>query len=184
MNAASILDEGYICVISPNGTIATHRVPDMVLQPYDSAWLRSVSADMDRSRATGGEFTTIGFSDVTNEDMQVLGRGREIGHTGRYWVVCGFVPMRIVNQASTEIVLLVLGLGAAIIVVMGLLSFLLIGRNLKKLPVITSYAEKISNGDMDISINRISGKTNNEISLLENAFANVIETIRRLVCWR
>jgi methyl-accepting chemotaxis protein len=181
MNAASILDDGYFCVISPSGTITSHPNTDMVGEHYDVAWLKNYRTEMEGVLLNGGQFNVIAFSDVTQSYVNFMGRAVELGETGRYWAICAFVPMNTVNAASDEIVTLVIVIGAALITITGLLSFALISRNLKRLPSITALARRVAEGDISIAVNKSREKTKNEITLLEATFADLIETIRRLV---
>ncbi|MDR1705638.1 MAG: methyl-accepting chemotaxis protein [Clostridiales bacterium] len=181
MNAASILDDGYLCTISPSGIIATHRNADMVLEGYDVAWLKNYSSNIERVLSDGGDFNVLAFSDVTNTNMQFLGKGIHIAGTDQYWLICGFVPEATVNRASNELLTWVIGMGAGLIVIVAFITYLLVSGSLKRLPSITDMAGKVAAGDIDFDIDIDQRSTKNEITLLERSFAAVVSVLKNLI---
>jgi methyl-accepting chemotaxis protein len=178
MNAASILDDGYLCVFSPGGLVATHRNESMILEDYKVAWLRNYSAQIDSIRENGGSFNILAYSDVSSSNVQFLGIGVKIGDTDGYWVVCGLVPQKTVDSASNKLTWVVIGVGLALIVVTGITILLLITNGLKKLPSITALAERIAKGDTNNNFETDNSPTRNEITLLERPFADISNSIK------
>ena len=182
VNNASILEDGYLFVLAPNGNIALHNNKDLVLQNYQTTWMRNYSMQIDSILTRGGSFATTVFSDVTNQDMILLAQGVSIGSTERYWVVAGTVPEATANAPSRHLTMLVVGVGSALVVLVGLVFWGLVSLNLRKLPKITATAERIAAGDLrKATLNKETYATHNEITLLERAFTDVEYSIHTLV---
>ncbi|MCL1807400.1 MAG: methyl-accepting chemotaxis protein, partial [Oscillospiraceae bacterium] len=179
MNSGSILDDGYLSVISPGGLISTHRNESMILTDYKSTWLKDYSSYIDSIREKGGSFNVAAYSDVLDSHIQFLGSGVKIGNTERYWLVGGFVPQKTVAAASTTLIWIVVAVGLGLIVLTGLTTFLLVTSNLKKLPAITAMAERIAVGDTGISgLDSSTSPTKNEVTQLERAFASITSSVQ------
>lgn len=181
MNSGEILDDGYLFVISPGGLISTHRDPGLILKSYKDVWLKNFSADIDAVLQKGGIFHETGYSDVSNSNMEMVTSSVAIGDTGKYWAVCGVVPEKTAEAASTTLIWIVTGMGAALIIVAGLATFLLISRNLRKLPAMTAMAEKIAVGDVRFENQAAASdtaRTKNEITLLERSFIAIADSIK------
>ena len=191
---ATILTDGYLGIISPNGTNAAHKNREMVLKTFHNTWLANYSNELNALFTSGKSFRVAAYSDVTDTHMEFLGVGVKIGSTDRYWAVCGFVPASNVNAASNRLIRLVVIIGSALILIMGVLMLLLMNNRLQRLPKITEMAKQIAKGDLrtihigdrgivkgDISIGDFSADTTatrNEISLLEYAFAAISDSIK------
>ena len=179
MNSGSILEDGYLSVLSPDGSIATHRNESMILQSYKSSWMGNYSNSIESILSNGGSIQIEAYSDVTDTNMRILIQGVMIGDTDRYWAVCGFVPQSTVSAASNQIIMLVVIVGLALIVVTGLTIFFLVNRGLRKLPSITSMAGRIAVGDIDIKgLDSSTEQTKNEVTQLERAFASITNSIQ------
>jgi methyl-accepting chemotaxis protein len=77
-------------------------------------------------------------------------------------------------------VLLVVIIGLALIFVVGVAIFILISNALKKMPVITDLAERISKGDIsNMKSSTDKFHTKNEITLLERAFGDISDSIKQ-----
>ncbi|MCL2199960.1 MAG: methyl-accepting chemotaxis protein [Defluviitaleaceae bacterium] len=182
INRMSILDVGYLFVLSPCGHVATHRNSALLMQSYKTTWMGRFSNDVERILAGGGSFTGTGYSDVTGESMMFYVRGVTIGDTGRYWAIAGTVPESAVDAPSTRLTWIVVGVGASVILLVGLTSWMFVSLNLKKLPIITQTAEKIAAGDLNLNnMDSDNYPTKNEITLLERAFTDVVVSINLLV---
>ena len=181
-NYATILEDGYFFVLSPNGAVAIHNDSSLIMQNYKTTWMGNYAAEVDAILANGGYFTKTVFSDIADTSMLFMVRGVTIGDTGRYWAVAGVVPERTVNAPSARLTWIVVGVGVALVILVGLTSWIFVNKSLRKLPTITGTAERIAAGDLDIG-NMDSGSypTKNEITLLERAFSDVVISIRQLV---
>ena len=181
-NQASILDEGYFFVLSPNGSIAVHQHTDLLMENFADTWMGSYTAEINSILTNGGSFRKTVFSDVTNENMLFMMRGVSIGDTGRYWAVAGVVPESTANAPSVRLIWIVVGVGIALIVLVGLTSWVFVNKSLRKLPILTKTAERIANGELNaINVDRDKSPTKNEITLLERAFTEVVISINQLV---
>ena len=179
MNSASILDDGYLCVLSPGGLIATHRNESMVLADYKVAWLKNHADDIDKLRVNGGQFRVSGYSDVTDTHMEVLGVGVKIGDTQGYWVILGFIPIDTVNAAASSLVWVVIIVGLALVAMTGLTIWIFVSKGLKKMPAITEMAGRIANGDISFgNLDYDTTPTKNEITLLERAFSAISKSVK------
>ena len=178
MNQASILDDGYVFVLSPGGLFASHRDESLLMEQYTTMWLNNHSDDIHRVLSEGGSYSATDYSDVLSKDVKFAASGVMIGETGLYWAVCGIVPLASANASSNTLIWLVIAIGFALILVTGLTILLFISKGLKKLPVITALAERIAKGDIsNIDINTDTSPTKNEIALLERAFGSISNSI-------
>ena len=179
---AAILSDGYLSVLSPNGTIAAHKNKNMILGTYQTTWLNHYSTQIDAVLKRGQDFWVTAYSDVTNTHMEFLGVGVRIGDTDRYWAMCGFVPVHTVNAAAKQLVMTVVGVGGVLILLVGLTTLLLINNSLRKLPAITAMARQIAKGDLRTNHTGYDNTpTHNEITLLERSFVDVAGSIHMLV---
>jgi methyl-accepting chemotaxis protein len=180
MNTGKILDDGYIYTLSPNGAVATHSKDELLMTHYSDTWMAGVSEELEVLFQNGGEVATQAYSDVTNSHNQLLARGVMIGDTGRYWAVCGVVPVSDIKASSVMLTIATVAIGIVLIAAVGLLIFFNIRGRLKELPVITGVAEAMAVGDIDV-VNLDAGTepTKNEITLLSRAFAKMAEEIRQ-----
>ena len=180
MNSATILGDGFMSMVAPDGSFASDRDSAVVMQNYKNTWLSDYSASLDEILANGGSFSTTAYSDAAKTEFAFLGSSVVVGNTDRNWAVCGFVPLKTVNAVATNLVWLIIGIGVALILIVGLITLFLISRNLRKLPEMTAIAEKIAKGH--ISFDNLSSddsiKTKNEIALLERAFGDISNSIK------
>ena len=182
MNAGSILGDGYLYTLSPGGVLATHPDSGLVLQPYDTTWMRDYRAEVEQVVKNGGSFSLNAYSDVTNANMTFLGSGVKIGDTDKYWVVCGVVPEKTVNAASTSLLLTVIGIGVLLIAVVGVTIFVIVRRRLKDLPILTQVASDMALGNIAVADGRQvdrTANTRNEIILLIRAFADMADGVKQ-----
>ncbi len=180
INAGSILDDGYLAVVSPGGYITTHRNADLHLNHFTSNWLGDYSENiLGILNGTSEEFSITAFSDTTNSYMQMLARGITVGETGRYFAVMGFVPSETVTADSDRLLFITVGIGVALLLVTGVVIFFVVTRATKKMPVITAMAERVAVGDVNIeNLDSSTEKTKNEVTLLERAFGRITEGVR------
>lgn len=179
MNAGSILDDGYLFIISPSGLFASHKNTDLLLADYKTTWLGNYSPEIQSVLSNGGNFSITSYSDQLNEDVILLASGILIGDTAKHWTVCGVVPQRTVAASSTMLLWVVIGIGLVLTVIVGLTVFLLVHNNLRELPKMTEMAEMITKGDINI-VNLESGneQTKNEIKLLGRSFVSMVNSIK------
>ena len=174
MNSGSILSDGYLFTLSPGGNITTHPNTDLLMSRYDKTWLSSYSGEVESKLKSGGNFHLNAYSDVTDTSMSFLGQAITIGETGRYWLICGVVPEKTVSASSTSLLWMIIAIGAALIIVVGVTIFIVIRRSLIKLPSLTAAAEAISLGDVATTgFDTGTAPTKNEITLLERAFVKM-----------
>ncbi len=182
VNEASILDDGYIFILSPNGSIAAHRDRSMIYQHYSQTWMRSLTGEMATMLNNGDSFAINTYSDIISSDVSLLGNGILIGATDRNWGVLGVVPSATVNASSLSLIITVAVVGVAAVLFVGIVTFILVGICLKKLPGLTAMAENIADGKLNFNTEADDGlPTKNEITLLQRSFGHVVGVINNLV---
>ncbi|MDL2233810.1 methyl-accepting chemotaxis protein [Ruminococcaceae bacterium OttesenSCG-928-L11] len=181
MNAASILDDGYIFTLSPAGLIATHQSEDYLLQDYHNTWMKGYTGDIDPVLNNGGSFAINAYSDITHTNITLIGSSVRVGETTRNWIVCGAVPEATVNASSASLVMTIILIGALLIAVVGLTIFLIVRMQLKDLPTLTATAEAMALGDINAAQTDVdqTTPTKNEIELLQRAFVKMAEGIQQ-----
>jgi|GEM_PF-874458 len=183
MSTGRILDDGYIFTFSPNGKIASHRDSSKLLDYYGNTWMAAMSDQLENLFLNGGEISTQMYSNIINTEVQFLARGVMIGDTGRYWAVCGVVPVSNIKESSVLLTAVTVLLGVALIVVMSLIIIGNLRKRLNDLPVITNVAEALAVGDIDAvnaaNLDVGTENTKNEIALLSRTFARMAQEIRQ-----
>lgn len=182
LNAATILGDGYICLIAPNGVIATHKNDDLIMKSYKTTWLKNYAAQTDTILSKGGEFDINAYSGEIGADVKFTANAVQIGETGKNWAVCGFVPYDTITKTSDRMVYLASGVGIALVIIIALIIFWCVKNSLKRLPALTAMAERISKGDLKTDIESTGSEpTKNEITLLERSFEGVASVINTLI---
>ncbi|MDR2899071.1 MAG: methyl-accepting chemotaxis protein [Clostridiales bacterium] len=182
MNAGSILNDGNLSVISPSGLFTTSQTQALVLTSYKDMWLNEFAGEIDNILLNGGRFSDFGYSNVLGTEVQITINAVEVGETGRYWGVCGLVPVSTVNAASVQTTLLIVAMGVALVLVVGIITLLFVRRSLRRLPSLTELAAKVANGEINFNeTNNDRSSTKNEITLLERSFMDVVSVIKTLV---
>lgn len=185
MNAGKILDDGYIFTLSPGGLVATHSNPSLLGNSYKPTWMGDFSQQVDSVLANGGDFTLITYSDQVDAEIEFLGSGIRIGDTDRYWAVCGVVPMKTVGASSKVLVWVIIGIGVALILVVGVTIWQIVRRRLRPLPIITEVSNALAVGDLGVSDMAagidMESSTKNEIVLLERALVRMANSVKEQV---
>lgn len=180
MNKGKILEEGYIFTISPGGLIATHQQADLLLQPYKTTWMSAFQTEAEQILSNGGEISATTYSDIMKTTMRFHGRGIVIGDSGRYWLVCGVVPVRNITASSTALLWVIIAIGLALIGIAGFTILYIVRRSLQALPRLTATAEAMAVGDITtVNIGAGGGETKNEIALLGRAFSRMTTAIQQ-----
>ncbi len=176
MNASSILDDGYLVTLSPGGYTATHPNPDNIMLPFtDIAWMQGYRSQFDTLFTSGGTFEGTAYSDVLSADIHFKAEGVEIGNTGRHWVVIGVVPQATFTAASTQLLLVIILIGVALFLIVGVTAFLKTKNALDPLGQITSFMTKAgTTGDLemrpeDTAMMQKLSQSQNEVGRLSNA---------------
>ena len=181
MNEATILEDGYIFTLSPNGYVATHPNQDLLLDAYEDTWLVDFKTELVDMMANGGEFTAYATSDISGKKIKFLCSAVKIGDTDGYWIVIGNVPDSTVNASSASLFFTVIAIGLALILVVGFTIFLIIRARLRKLPVMTATAEAMALGDIEAAQANIdmTSPTKNEIDLLERSLVGMAGGVKQ-----
>ncbi|MDR1754954.1 MAG: methyl-accepting chemotaxis protein [Eubacterium sp.] len=179
MNSESILDDGYIFVISPGGFYASHIDENLIMKHYSTQWLNKHSAAIEGILTSGGSIEVKDYSDISKENVRLLMSGVMVGNTGKYWGVCGLVPEDTATAASNTLIWIVISLGFALIIAVGTIILIIVRKSLKELPLLTSAAEAIAVGDIEsVNLKVEKRKAENELIALKHAFIKMIDGIR------
>jgi methyl-accepting chemotaxis protein len=143
MNSSHILGDGYLFVLSPGGLIATHPKQEFIMQPFGSiAWIKEYDSQFDQILKTSGNLDGRAFSDVLQDSMQFRGEAVMIGDTGRYWLVCGVIPEETAASASNQLLWVIILIGIALFVVVGIIAYIITKRSLAPLIPLTAFLRK------------------------------------------
>lgn len=180
MNVGTILEDGYIYTVSPSGYIATHPNAAVHLEDFRTNWLGAYETEMEGILANGGDFSMRTYSAQAGAEIDFRTHGVMIGDTGRYWAVCGVVPVSNINASSNVLLFLVIGVGAALFILVGVIIIIRIRKGLRKLPKLTCAAEGLALGDIGFCELQANTEysTRNEITLLERAFVRMADGIK------
>ncbi|MCL2222605.1 MAG: methyl-accepting chemotaxis protein [Oscillospiraceae bacterium] len=179
MNEVTILDDGYLFSLSPGGYFTTHSNSDLLTRHFTETWLSDYRTQIEEVLSNGGSFSLVAYSSLSNINVEFLAKGVPIGNTGQYWLVGGIVPETSVTAASTTLVWTIIAVGAALVVIMAVSVYFIVGKSLKKLPILTAIAEDISIGGVDAhGLDNGTTATKNEITHLERAFVKMAEGIK------
>lgn len=182
MNSATILDDGYIFVLSPTGIVSTHSNNSLVLVDARTTWMNEFSAQIDRVGTSGGEFNQITYSDQLEENIKFLCSAAPFGNMDRYWMVCGVIPMSTVNASTISLVTLIVIVALALIAFVALVVVFVVKRTLSRLPKLMENAELIVQGELgQVDLNAEQGDTKNEITLIANAFWQIQNVFKNVV---
>jgi methyl-accepting chemotaxis protein len=182
MNEVSILEDGYICVLSPGGLIATHQNENMVLANYDVAWLKNYAAEIESMLLQGGTFSVNAYSDVTNSNVMFLGSGVRIGDTDGYWGICGFVPESTVNASANFLLIVIIGIGLVLIGTVGLIIYFVVSKithSVKKsVLAMEEITEKVvaASKELDNSSGQIAESATEQAAGIQETSATMNET--------
>ena len=175
----SILGDGYVFVLSHNGTIVAHPTKELVMTPYRSAgWLGNYTSEIDKLISSGGEFDIDTYSDTMKSNVAFHGGAVAFGDVN--WVVCTVVSENSVKAESRRMTTFMVVTGVLMFAIIVAVVYLLIRDKLKHLPLIAEDAEAIALGDIEID-NLDSGTepTKNEVILLERAFSKMLASFRK-----
>ncbi len=183
MNAGRILETGFISTLTPGGLIATSQESDMVLTDYRDSWLGNYREAIDEILVKGGSFSAVEPKGMNGQSTKLLVQGAMIGDTGKYWAICGLVPSSTVNGPSIMLLAVAIGLGLAVIALVGIIVYRLVSKSLAMLPVLAKETEALAVGD--VSVVRNDGDTDSsaedEVALMIRAMAKMGGAIQEQV---
>jgi methyl-accepting chemotaxis protein len=182
INSGSLFGDGYFSLISPDGMITAHKDSSLIMKDYGTTWMGDYSSEIDYVLKNGGSFTVTADTGGSEGSIRMQARSVTIGRTGKNWIVCAFVPLTSVEEATLQLTTSVVIIGVVMVLIVGLITFLFVSRSLRKLPVITDMAEMVARGEMNFNTRDTGDEpTNNEITLLERSFQHVVSAIKGLV---
>ena len=180
VDTSSILDDGYLFVVSSDGMFAAH--PDDVyrMAHYRDSWLTTENDPTEN--LLNGEYDSFiaeTFSNGLDTDVYLLGTRLTIGNSVNNWMVGAVVPKDTVFAPSGNLLTIIIAIGIFMVLTVGLVIYRTVHFNLKGLPDITSVADRIALGDI-ISIKVGTSPTKNEIDLLKRAFSKLTNVIKAI----
>ena len=182
MNGVSILEDGYMCVLSPDGVFAAHSNETLVFKHYSTVWMKDYADKIESIFANGGDFQVKAYSDVIKSDIEFFASGIMIGDTGKYWAVCGMVPEKTVNASSNFLLFLIIAVGVVLIAVVSIIIYIIVNKVSASLKVSVKRMEEISERVASVSnlFNKSSAQiadgASNQSASIEETSATMNET--------
>jgi methyl-accepting chemotaxis protein len=173
MNSASILENGYLFLLSSGGTVIASPTEEYVLKPYtDISYLKEVSDEIE-----GAEKGTEWYGTVDGRMLYLT--PVTTGDVPNNLVMGGTVQESEFNSSTVSLMIVIIAFGAAIVMLVTFTTISTVTKAIKPLEGIIEGAKKISAGDVDsINIQKTAVETNNEVELLSNAFVDMAESIK------
>ncbi|MCL2665848.1 MAG: hypothetical protein FWE82_09550, partial [Defluviitaleaceae bacterium] len=138
MNSFSVLDDGYLYLLSTGGYFTTHPNTNLIMNHYSTTWLGQFSREIETLINTGGSITATGYSDALNAMTSVTIVSMVVG--GNQYLFCAVVPLSTVNASSMFLMWLVIIIGLAMLLIISLITYSIVSRSLTDLPNITHAA--------------------------------------------
>ncbi len=178
MNQATFIQEGYITVLSPKGTIATNPKREIILDPYNTHWLGAFSKEFDNIVKNGGGFNRVSYSDVLKDTIVLHATGIKIGNFDQNWIVCGIVPQDLVEEPTTTLKFLIILIAVVLVILVAATVIVVVGKKLRPLKELELVAKRMTQGDLAVSI---QSNSNDELGMLTQSFAALRDIIFLLV---
>ncbi|MDR0974949.1 MAG: methyl-accepting chemotaxis protein [Ruminococcus sp.] len=174
MADATILQDGYVFLLSAGGTVITSPTPEYVLQPYTSiSYLEAVGDKIEQAADDG----TTWYGEVEGRMLYFMPVAT--GDVPTNLVMGGTVLNSEFNSSTTALTIIIIVFGVAIVLLVALAVYITVNRTIKPLEEIIDGAKHISMGDTSsITIQKTDGNTKNEIEQLANAFVDMAESIK------
>jgi methyl-accepting chemotaxis protein len=175
MDHASILDNGYLFLVSGGGTVVTSPDTDSVLVPYtDIHFMGNTKSHIDAAVNNG-----IGWNGIVSGYHLYL-TPVSTGSVPTNWVMCGVLSLWEYYSSVILLAVLTLAFGAAIIILISGTIRRTVDKTLKPLDRIIHSANRIARGEVDqIDLERGESDTKDEITLLGNAFLDMSKGIQQ-----
>ncbi len=169
MNKATIIEEGYITVISPDGSFATHPNSDLIMTNYRESWLKEAAQGLDNIINNGGGYRNSIQSTETQGAMLVDAEGIKLGSYEKNWIVCGIVPNELVEEPTKRLVTIVVVMSLVLIAAISTVLIIMLRRKLKPLQELRSALDSIAEGKLGVNITHKS----------QDEFGSLADSMRR-----
>jgi methyl-accepting chemotaxis protein len=173
MDGATILDNGYVFLLSTAGTVVSSPTADYVLKPYNEIPYLDAAADQIEDTAQNGTSWTGTIDGRVLHLMPV-----STGDVPVNWVMGGTVLSSEANSSTVLLTVIIVTFGVVIIILTAVTIISIISSTLKPLAGIVDAADKIAAGDVaSVSLKKYADNTQNEIEILENSFLEMAKGI-------
>ena len=180
VNKSSVLEDGYLFVISSDGRFAAHPDDNFRMKLYSDSWMNTYGSYIENVlNKNYYSFTVKAYIDEIKSRVSFLGTRLTIGDIDNSWMVGLIIPEKTIITSSNILLAVIIAIGLFLVLAVGAIIYTVVHRNLKELPLISSVAERIALGEIT-SVSAVAGPTKNEIDLLKRSFSkltNVIEAI-------
>lgn len=174
INSGKILDEGYLFMLSPKGSVTTNKDSSLIMKSFGDTWLKEHSSDVQRILSSGGNYSVKTHIEQIDEDVMFYAQGVSIGMLDGNWLVGGVVPISNVNASTNNLIMIIVAISIAFILIVGASIYFIIKTALKPIREIQNAAEQMASGNLNAVINYKSG---NEFGSLAHSLRNFIAAI-------
>ncbi len=170
----TILEDGYMFTISPNGLIATHPDNSLILKNYNEIWLNQFSGKFTELQKQWGEFSEKAYSEQLKMNVTLSAESVAIGDTDSMWLICAVIPQTTVDDPVVHIALTIIVVAVLVVLAVGITIYVIITRKLKPIGTIKAAAMEIASGNLNVNLNM---NNQDEVGVLASSFAKVRDTI-------
>jgi methyl-accepting chemotaxis protein len=174
MNSATIMEDGYLTLLTDRGMVVTNPDEKAVLQDFSKLSYLSDSEKIINSVSVNGK------ENRTKADSKIVYFVPiETGDVAAKWVLCGVIDSSEYNSSTIVLTTVIIIFGLVILLIIAVVSVKLISRILSPLGNIITAAHDISKGDIGaVELQNVESDTQDEVAILTNAFAEVVGSVR------
>lgn len=163
--------DGYFSLVTKENTITAHKDTETILKSIDEIGLSENLLDnIDKSSNEVVEYT------YKNE--KYMGNSVEIGDTG--WKVVSALPKQEFVANTNALITIIIQIYILTIVILSIVMFILLGIVTKPIKKITDITNKLSEGQLDVSIDV---KSNDEIGVLAKSIERLTARLKSYIAY-
>jgi methyl-accepting chemotaxis protein len=174
MSSATIMEDGYLTLLTDKGMIVTNPDDSLILQNFSELPFLSKAEDLIESVSADGKQVRSKANSKVFYLVPI-----ETGDVEAKWVLCGVVGSSEYNSSTIMLTTVIILFGIAILAIIAVVSIRLIARVLRPLDGLVTAAHDIAKGNINSVDFKVTGSdTKDEIAILTNAFAEVVGSVR------
>ncbi|MDR0905445.1 MAG: response regulator [Oscillospiraceae bacterium] len=184
VNSDLTFETGQFFAISPDGMFIVYPSEEYLMTPYTDTWISEFKPSIDTiSEDNGISFIqTWGSNRDSNEEVQFTGIRFNFANSDEVWVVGSFVTEEEVAAPSVRITTMITITSLALVLISTVTVLLITTHSLRELPMITSVAQLLAVGDIDITIGELPDpSTRNEIDKIKLAADALVRSMQKQV---